>query len=100
MSAEWEAVAKDWQPRERETILTTAMKHLAECLREVMMPPQQGASLGAILNAAEFDSVLKKHGLAIVPRRPTTVMREAWQGGWFRDFDKRYRAMLSATIER
>jgi hypothetical protein len=100
MSLEWEAVARDWQPRERETILTAAMKHLTGCLRDVVMPPQRGASLTGILNAAEFDSVLKKHGLAIVPRQPTLAMREAWQKGLFRDFEKRYRAMLSATVER
>jgi hypothetical protein len=100
MSVEWEAVARDWQPREREIILTAAMKHLAWCLREVVTPSQKGASLGAILNAAEFDSVLEKNGLAIVPRRPTTAMREAWKGRWFRNFDKRYRAMLCASVER
>ena len=100
MSVEWEAVANDWQPREREIILTAAMKQLAGCVREVVTPPQAGASLGAILAAAEFDSVLHDHGLAIVPRRPTTAMREAWRVGWFRDFDERYRAMLGATVER
>lgn len=100
MSVEWETVAKDWQPREREIILTAAMKHLAGCLREVVTPPKKGASLGAILNATEFDSVLENHGLAIVPRYPTTAMREAWRVGWFRGFDERYRAMLSANVER
>ena len=100
MSVEWDAVAKDWQPREREIILTAAMNHLAGCLREVVTPPQKGASLEAILKAAEFDAVLEKHGLAIVPRCPTPAMRKAWQKGWFRNFDKRYRAMLSATVER
>ena len=100
MSVEWEQLAKDWQPREREIILTAAMKHLAGCLREVVTPPPKGASLGAILNATEFDSVLENNGLAIVPRRPTPTMREAWKAGWFRGFDERYRTMLSATIER
>ena len=100
MSVEWEAVATDWQPRERAIILTAAMKHLSGCLREVVMPPQKGASLGAILNATEFDSVLENHGLAIVPRYPTTAMREAWRMGWFHGFDARYRAMLRATVER
>jgi hypothetical protein len=100
MSAEWEAVTKDWVDREREVVLTAAMKHLAKSLREVMTPPRNGASLGAILNAAEFDSVLQDHGLAVVPTVPTTPMRDAWQRGWFRNFDDRYRALLGATQER
>ena len=53
-----------------------------------------------MLNATEFDSVLENHGLAIVPRRPTPAMREAWQAGWFRDFNERYRSMLGAAVER
>lgn len=100
MRSDWEVIAEDWLPREREIILTAAMKHLARCLQEVTAPPQKGASLGAILNAAEFDSLLQDHGLAVVPRRPTSEMREAWKRSWFRGFEGRYSAMLIATQER
>jgi hypothetical protein len=100
MSAEWKVATEDWLPREREIILTAAMKHVASCLHEVTAPTPKGASFLEILAATEFDSVLQHHGLAIVPRRPTSEMREAWQSGWFRGFEDRYRAMLSATYER
>jgi hypothetical protein len=81
MSAEWEAVTKDWVDREREVVLTAAMKHLAKSLREVTTPPRNGASLGAILNAAEFDSVLQEADTRILdPRQAPQRARRITNG--------------------
>jgi len=77
--------------------LAAAMEHVAECRREVMRPPVDGASLGAILISAQFDSILQKRGLAIVPEVPTVDMKAAWRQGVFRSFYERYRAMLRAS---
>ena len=76
--------------------LAAAMEHIAECCREIMYPPVGGTSLGAILVSAQFESILHKQGLAMVPEVPTADMKAAWKQGVFRNFYERYGAMLRA----
>jgi hypothetical protein len=83
-----------------EPASTAAMEYIAECFREVYRPPANGASLGAILLAAEFENILHKKGFTIVPDIPTSAMRSAWKRGWFRSFYDRYCAMLRVTWPR
>jgi aryl-alcohol dehydrogenase-like predicted oxidoreductase len=79
-------------------VLEVAMAELARRCRDVIVQsPPNGADLGAILISYQFKEVLRRHGLAIVPEKPTALIRAAWKQGWFVDFYGRYRAMLRAA---
>jgi hypothetical protein len=74
-----------------------AASQLAAYVEEVMRPPEDGASLGAILGAHIFKTVLRDAGYAIVPLAPTPGMVSAFRRGWFRNLSDRYNAMVSAA---
>ena len=75
--------------REREA-LSAAMEYLAECCREVLRPTRDGPPLHAVLTLGEFENILQKQGLAIIPETPAKMMQLA-----FRRFKVRYQAMLA-----
>ena len=70
---------------------------MADCARQVLFPPHDGADLGAILGAALFQIILEERGLALVPRNPTDKMRRAFRRGWLRSFRSRYSAMVETV---
>lgn len=74
-----------------------AATELTAYLKEVMHPPAEGASLGAILGAYIFKGVLGDAGYAIVPLAPTPGMVSAFRRRWFRTFFVRYEAMVGAA---
>jgi hypothetical protein len=74
-----------------------AASELTANVKEVMLPPEDGASLGAVLGAYTFKAVLRDAGYAIVPLAPTPGMVSAFRRGWFRNFSQRYDAMVSAA---
>ncbi len=74
-----------------------AAMELTAYLTEVMHPPAEGASLGAILGAYTFKGVLREAGYVIVPLTPTPDMVSAFRRGLFRIFSDRYNAMIAAA---
>jgi hypothetical protein len=74
-----------------------AAAELTAYVKEVLLPPQGGASLGAILGAYIFKAILRDAGYAIVPLAPTHGMASAFRRRWFRTFSNRYDAMVGAA---
>jgi len=74
-----------------------AASELMAYVEEVMLTPEDGASLGAVLGAYTFKAVLHDAGYAIVPLAPTPGMVSAFRHRWFRNFSHRYDAMVCAA---
>ena len=65
-------------------------------IKNVLRPPPGGASLGDILGAYIFKSVLREAGYAIVPLAPDASMERDFRKGWFRPFKARYETLVKA----